>query len=144
MQRARAARAQLRAHRRLRDGGAARRVDARADAARADAAAANERQEHQLRNRDHANTSRARSAEHEQLLAARKPIVVPNVVVQPGGRSYDLNSWQPGSAVRGAQWGARSVRAAYEWNTSRSGAVFSNLTRPGSVSYTHLTLPTKA
>lgn len=30
----------------------------------------------------------------ERLLASNKSVVVPNVVQSPGGRSYDLNSWQ--------------------------------------------------
>ena len=30
----------------------------------------------------------------QSLLAARRDIVVPNVVMAPGGRSYDLNSWR--------------------------------------------------
>lgn len=30
----------------------------------------------------------------QQLLASNKSVVVPNVVQSPGGRSYDLNSWQ--------------------------------------------------
>lgn len=30
----------------------------------------------------------------ERLLSAKRDIVVPNVVMSPGGRSYDLNSWR--------------------------------------------------
>jgi hypothetical protein len=30
----------------------------------------------------------------EQLISANRDIVVPNVVMAPGGRSYDLNSWR--------------------------------------------------
>ena len=35
----------------------------------------------------------------EQLLSAGKDIVVPNVVMERGGRSYDLNSWRAASSA---------------------------------------------
>ena len=45
----------------------------------------------------------------QSLLSSGKQIVVPNCVMQPGGRSYDLNSWRVADSA--AFGNAASVRA---------------------------------
>ncbi len=49
------------------------------------------------------------------LLGARKQLVVPNCVMQPGGRSYDLNSWRLGGpGAPGSNASVEAVRAAHD------------------------------
>ena len=48
------------------------------------------------------------------LLAARRDIVVPNVVMSPGGRSYDLNSWRVRAKSLGDNATLAAVRAHHD------------------------------
>ena len=50
----------------------------------------------------------------QALLAARRDIVVPNVVMTPGGRSYDLNSWRVRDAALGDSASLAAVRAHHD------------------------------
>jgi hypothetical protein len=49
------------------------------------------------------------------LLGARAQVVVPNCVMEPGGRSYDLNSWRlGGTRAPGNNASVEDVRAAHD------------------------------
>jgi hypothetical protein len=50
----------------------------------------------------------------ESLLSSKKQIVVPNCVMTPGGRSYDLNSWRAGDKTLGNDASLKAVIAYHD------------------------------
>eukprot|EP01100_Stratorugosa_tubuloviscum_P001707 TRINITY_DN1386_c2_g2_i1.p1 TRINITY_DN1386_c2_g2~~TRINITY_DN1386_c2_g2_i1.p1 ORF type:complete len:342 (-),score=101.37 TRINITY_DN1386_c2_g2_i1:127-1152(-) len=66
-----------------------------------------------------------------QLLEANKQIIVPNCVMEPGGRSYDLNTWKGGDPelIR-RNWGNDIIFEGYKENGRKH---LSDLRKDGSI-----------